>query len=194
MLSTLFFWRVNIIKELQINQEIKEREVRLIDENGEQLGIVTTSEAMVLADERELDLVKISPNAVPPVCKLLNYGKYRFDMIKKEKDARKNQKTAEMKEVWLSMTIEQHDLEVKAKAARKFLETDNKVKVSIRLRGRQMAHSKIGIEVMNDFFEILKDCCTIDKKPLLEGRSIIMILNPLKQAPVKEKETVRSAE
>ena len=165
---------------MQINHEIRDREVRLIDENGTQLGIVNGLAAQRLADEKELDLVKISPMAVPPVCKIMDYGKFRFEQIKKEKEAKKNQKVQEMKEMWLSMTIDDHDLEVKAKQVHKFLEDGNKVKVSIRMRGRQNAHSEFGVAVMNKFSELLKDICTMDKRPLTEGRNIIMILNPNK--------------
>lgn len=176
----LFSGRKTIIKELQINREITAKEVRLVDEEGKQLGVLTFGEAMILAEERNLDLVNMSPTQVPPVCRLLDYGKYRFDMIKKEKEAKKNQKQTEMKEVWLSMTIEEHDLNVKAKQAEKFLKGGDKVKVSIRLRGRQMAHSQIGIQVMNDFYDILKEISTVEKRAALDGRSIIMILTPNK--------------
>lgn len=181
MLFTYFFFRrVKVIKELQTNQEIKTKEVRLIDDDGNQLGVVPTEEAIRIAESKDLDLVNMSPNQTPPVCKILDYGKYRFEMIKKEKEAKKNQKQTELREVWLSMTIENHDLEVKAKQAGKFLCAGDKVKVSIRLRGRQMAHSSIGIGVMNDFFDILKDVSIVEKKPALDGRSIIMILAPQK--------------
>lgn len=133
-----------------------------------------------IADEKNLDLVKISPSANPPVCKIMDYGKYRFDAIKKEKDARKNQKTSDLKEIWLSMTIDKHDLETKAKQAGKFISDGDKVKVSIRMRGRQQAHSDIGVEVMDKFFEILKDIAVQEKNAYKEGRSIIMILSPIK--------------
>ena len=169
-----------IIKDLQINHDIRDKEVRLIDETGTQLGIVPLAQAQQLADEKEMDLVKISPQAVPPVCKIMDYGKYRFEAIKKEKEARKNQKVQEMKEMRLSMTIDSHDVEVKAKQVRKFLQDGNKVKVSIRMRGRQMAHSNLGLEVMNEFADILKDVSSPERKPFTEGRNIIMILAPLK--------------
>ena len=131
-----------------------------------------------MADQKELDLVKISPTAVPPVCKIMDYGKYRFEAIKKEKEARKNQKTVEMKEMRLSMTIDDHDLEVKAKQVRKFLVGGNKVKVSIKLRGRQMTHSELGLDVMKQFFENLSDVGVMERKPTTEGRFIMMILAP----------------
>ena len=173
--------RYKAIKEQhQINENIKDREVRLIDENGEQLGIVPIRQALETAEERELDLVKISPNANPPVCKIMNYGKYVFELAKKEKEAKRNQKLVEIKEVWLSMTIDVGDLNVKAKQAQKFLTSGNKVKVSIRMKGRQNAHANLGIEVMNRFFELVKDCGVMEKRPLTEGRSIWMMLAPVK--------------
>jgi len=137
-------------------------------------------DALIRADEEGLDLVKISPNAVPPVCKLMNYGKYVFELAKKAKEAKKNQKVVEIKEVWLSMTIDVGDLNVKAKQAQKFLSQGNKVKVSIRMRGRQMAHSSMGIDVMTRFFEIVKDFGVMEKQPLTEGRNIWMMLAPVK--------------
>lgn len=173
--------RILIIKDLDINEKIRDPKVRLIDENGEQMGIVSSYDANRIADERNLDLVKISPAAVPPVCKIMDYGKYKFDLQKKEKDARKNQKASELKEVWLSMTIDTHDLETKAKSAIKFLEDGDKVKVSIRMRGRQQAHASLGIVVMDKFFEYVKDISSKDKNAYQEGRNIIMLLSPLKK-------------
>ena len=169
-----------IKKEHQINAEIRDREVRLIGESGEQLGIVSSKEALSIAEESGLDLVKISPNATPPVCKIMNYGKYLFELNKKAKEAKKNQKVVETKEVWLSMTIDVGDLNVKAKQTQKFLSAGNKVKVSIRMRGRQMAHSELGLEVMKKFFELVKDNGTIEKQPQTEGRNIWMMLVPVK--------------
>ena len=176
----LYFWRSVIFKDLEINERIRDRELRVIDDNGAQLGIMSSYDASKLADEKNLDLVKISPNANPPVCKIMDYGKYRFDAIKREKDARKNQKATELKEIWLSMTIDKHDLETKAKQAGKFILDGDKVKVSIRMRGRQQAHSDIGVEVMQKFFEILKDIAVQEKNAYREGRSIYMILSPIK--------------
>ena len=170
-----------IKKEHQLNEEIRDKEVRLIGETGEQLGIVSSREALSIAEDRGLDLVKISPNANPPVCKIMNYGKYLFEQNKKAKEAKKNQKVIEIKEVWLSMTIDVGDLQVKAKQAYKFLTGGNKVKVSIRMRGRQMAHAEMGVDVMNRFFELVKEVGTMEKKPLTEGRNIWMMLVP-KQA------------
>jgi translation initiation factor IF-3 len=141
---------------------------------------MSSREAIALAEERGLDLVKISPTATPPVCKIMNYGKFLFEQTKRQKEAKKNQKVVETKEVWLSMTIDVGDLNVKAKQAQKFLTAGNKVKVSIRMRGRQMAHSELSIEVMNRFFELVKEFSVMEKKPLLEGRNVWMMLAPTK--------------
>lgn len=170
-----------IKKEHQINEEIRDKEVRLIGATGEQLGIMSSREALAIAEEQDLDLVKISPNANPPVCKLINYGKYLFEISKKEKENKKNQKTLEIKEIWLSMTIDVGDLNVKAKQCKKFISAGNKVKVSIRMRGRQMAHSNLSVDVMNRFFELVSDVATMEKKPLTEGRNIWMMLAPAPQ-------------
>ena len=164
-----------------MNEEIRDREVRLIGETGEQYGIVSAREALGIAEEKGLDLVKISPNATPPVCKIMNYGKYQYEQSKQAKEHKKSQKVIEIKEVWLSMTIDVGDLAVKAKQAQKFLTAGNKVKVSIRMRGRQMAHAEMGVDVMNRFFELVKEQGTMEKKPLTEGRNIWMMLVP-KQA------------
>ncbi len=131
-----------------------------------------------MAYDEGYDLVKISPNANPPVCKIMDYGKYKFEQLKRAKEARKNQKTVELKEIWLSMTIDIGDLNVKAKQAVKFLSQGNKVKVSIRMRGRQNAHSDIGIDVMNRFYAMIENDASMEKKPMLEGRNILMILAP----------------
>ena len=141
---------------------------------------MSAREAQAIADDKGLDLVKISPNATPPVCKIMNYGKYLFELTKKAKEAKKNQKVVEIKEIQLSMTIDVGDLNVKAKQTLKFLSQGNKVKVSIRMRGRQMAHSELGIDVMNRFFEMIKEQGQMEKKPLMEGRNIFMMLAPLK--------------
>lgn len=173
--------RKTTIKEHQINYQIKDRELRVISEDGEQLGIMPLAKAMNLAESNNFDLVKISPNAKPPVCKIMDYGKYKFENAKKEKEARKKQKIVELKEVWLSMTIETNDLNVKAKQARKFLLAGDKVKVSIKMRGRQQAHPELGLNVMVKFYEILNDICQMERRPLKEGRSILMILAPNKK-------------
>lgn len=163
-----------------MNGEIRDREIRVISETGEMLGVMSPREAMRLAEEADLDLVKISPNAVPPVCKIMDYGKFKFEQAKKEKENRRNQKIVEIKEVQLSMTIDVGDLNVKAKQATRFLNDGNKVKVSIRLRGRQMAHANLGRDVMNNFFEGLKEIAVVEKPINMEGRNIIMILAPKK--------------
>lgn len=165
-------------QETQINQAIRDNEVRLVGANGEQLGIMSAREANAIAEKEGLDLVKISPSAVPPVCKIMDYGKYLFDKTKKEKEQRKNQKIVELKEVQLSMTIEQHDIDIKAKNATKFLLNGDKVKVSIRMNGRQQAYADRGVETENKFAESLSEICTIEKPAKIEGRNIIMILAP----------------
>ena len=152
----------------------------MISETGEQLGIMSAAQALRLAEEENLDLVKISPNAVPPVCKIMNYGKFKFEQAKREKENRKNQKTVELKEIYLSMTIDVGDLNVKAKKTVELLGEGNKVKVSIRMRGRQMAHAQMGVDVMNRFFELLGGKAVMDKAPKTEGRNIFMILSPAK--------------
>ena len=173
--------RYTTIKEQhQINEEIRDREVRVISAEGEQLGIMSASAALQLAEEADLDLVKISPNAVPPVCKIMNYGKFKFEQAKKEKENRKNQKVVELKEIYLSMTIDVGDLNVKAKKTVEMLGDGNKVKVSIRMRGRQQAHAAMGIDVMRRFFDMLGGKAVMDKEPKTEGRNILMILSPAK--------------
>lgn len=154
--------------------------MRLIGADGSQLGIVPALEALRLAEEQNLDLVKIAAQANPPVCKIMDYGKYRFETLKKQKEARKNQKVVELKEIWLSMTIDVGDLNVKARQAQKFLAGGNKVKVSIRMRGRQNAHSNLGVDVMNRFYALVGSDVVMEKKPMFEGRNILMILAPSK--------------
>ena len=168
------------LKDVELNDRICDREVRVIDDDNTQLGIMSAAEANRIADSKNLDLVKISPNATPPVCKIMDFGKFKFEMQKREKDARKNQKITELKEVWLSMTIDTHDLETKARSAQKFLRNGDKVRVSIRMRGRQQAHAALGVEVMHDFFNIVQQDAVIDKQPTTEGRNILMILSPKK--------------
>lgn len=165
-------------QETQINSSIRDPEVRVVGSNGEQLGIMSAREANELAEKEGLDLVKISPNAVPPVCKIMNYGKFLFDKTKREKEQRKNQKIVELKEVQLSMTIEQHDIDIKAKNATKFLLNGDKVKVSIRMSGRQQAYSDRGIETENTFAKSLEEISVIEKPAKVEGRNIIMVLAP----------------
>ena len=161
-----------------INEEIRDREVRVVDQNGEQLGVMSSRDALALAEQRQLDLVKIAPQARPPVCKLMDYGKYRFEQSKKEREFRKNQKVITVKEVRLSATIEDHDVDVKFKNAVKFLKDGNKVKVTIRFRGRQITHSEIGRQVMTEFAERIKEYGTVDKAPQIEGRNMSMFISP----------------
>lgn len=166
--------------QTRINGDIRAKEVRVISSTGEMIGVMSLQEAFDRAEEAELDLVEISPAAVPPVCKIMDYGKFRFEQIKREKENRKNQKVVEIKEVCLSMTIDVGDLNVKAKQTSKFLEAGNKVKVSIRMKGRQMARSSLGIDVMQRFFAMLDGKAVMEKQPLIEGRNIIMILTAVK--------------
>ena len=165
-------------QETQINESIRDAEVRVVGANGEQLGIMSAKAANEIAEKEGLDLVKISPSAVPPVCKIMDYGKYLFDKTKREKEQRKNQKIVELKEVQLSMTIEQHDIDIKAKHATKFLLNGDKVKVSIRMSGRQQAYSDRGVETENAFAKSLEEISVIEKPAKVEGRNIIMILAP----------------
>ncbi len=169
---------VSKIKENKINEEIRDKELRVIDEDGTMIGIISREEALALAEERELDLVSISPNAEPPVCKIMDYGKYRYESKKREKEAKKKQKTVEVKEIRLSTFIEDHDIQVKANTAMKFLKDGDKVKVSLRFRGREMGHTALGREVMDRFAEICSEVSTIDKAPNMEGRSLVMFLAP----------------
>lgn len=161
-----------------INEQIRDKEVRLIDVDGTQIGIVSAKEAQLLANERNLDLVKIAPKANPPVCRIMDYGKYKFDLAKKEKEARKKQKVINVKEVRLSPNIEKHDLEVKTKSAIKFLKDGNKVKVSVRFRGREIAHTQKGIEILENFAQAVSEFGELEKKPKMEGKSMIIIVTP----------------
>ncbi len=162
----------------QINEEIRDKEVRLIGAGGEQLGIMSADEALKIAEEQGLDLVKISPTAVPPVCKLLDYGKFRFEQAKKEKEARKNQHVVEIKEIRMSPSIDVGDFNVKLKNAQKFIAEGNRVKVAVRFRGREMAHTEIGLELLKRFAEQCADVAAVDKQPKLEGRHMAMFIAP----------------
>ena len=159
-----------------INEQIRDREVRLIGPDGEQVGVVSAREAQKTADEAGLDLVKIAPNAKPPVCKVIDYGKYRYELARKEKDARKKQKTIELKEIRLSPNIDTNDLNTKMNAARKFLSKGNKVKITLRFRGREMAHMNSSKHILDDIAENLSDVAVVEKAPKVEGRSIGMVL------------------
>ncbi len=162
----------------QINEEIRDKEVRLISASGEQLGIMSAKAALDIAAEQELDLVKISPNAVPPVCKVMDYGKFRFEQTKREKEAKKNQRVVEIKEVRMSPGIDVNDFNVKLRNAQKFLGEGNRVKVTVRFRGREMAHTNIGEELLNKFAEQCGEVATVDKNPKLDGRHMTMFLSP----------------
>lgn len=159
-----------------INEQIRDKEVRLVGPDGEQIGVVSSKEAQKIADEAGLDLVKIAPNAKPPVCKVIDYGKYRYELSRKEKDAKKKQKTVELKEIRLSPNIEANDLNTKMNAARKFLAKGNKVKITLRFRGREMAHMNSSKHILDDFAENLSDVAVVEKAPKVEGRSIGMVL------------------
>jgi translation initiation factor IF-3 len=163
---------------LRINNRIRAREVRLIDEQGAQVGIVQLRDALTMADERGLDLVEVAPTAVPPVCRIMDYGKFRYEQTKKEREARKHQKQAELKEVRLKPKTDEHDLEVKAKQARRFLLAGDKVKFTVRFRGREMAHPDIGREMLEQMAEELRDVATIEQRPLMEGRALSLLLAP----------------
>ena len=169
---------LNISKqELQINEEIRDKEVRVIGADGSQLGIMSLRNALDLAAERDLDLVKIAPQAVPPVCRIMDYGKYRFEQAKREKEARKNQKIIDIKEVRLSLNIDTHDFDTKVGHAIKFLKGGDKVKVSIRFRGREMAHTQLGHPIMQRFADAVAEYGSVEKMPKLEGRSMTMFIN-----------------
>lgn len=180
--SAIFVWRCFTIGKLdhQLNEEIRDKEIRLIAADGTMLGIVSAQEALAQAEEQELDLVKISPNAVPPVCKIMDYGKFRFDQLKKEKEARKNQRVVEIKEIRMSPGIDVGDFNVKLKNAQKFLTDGNRVKVSVRFRGREMAHTDIGKKLLDKFAEQCAEVSSVDKGAKLEGRNMSMFLSPKK--------------
>lgn len=167
-------------QEHQINEEINDAELRVIDSDGSQLGIMNAESALSLAEERGLDLVKIAPQAVPPVCRIMDYGKFRFEQAKKEKEARKNQKIVDIKEVRLSSKIDVHDFDVRVKSAQKFLSGGDKVKASIKFRGRELAHTDLGLAVMERFAEALSEFGTVEKPAKLEGRQMLMFLAPVK--------------
>lgn len=165
-------------KEIRINEKIRARETRLIDQNGEQRGIIPITEALDMAREAGLDLIEVAPNANPPVCKIVDYGKYKYDQEKKQKEARKKQKLIKMKEIRMQPKIEEHDLQFKSKHIKEFLDEGNKVKVTIRFKGRELAHTELGRDVLNNVLELLDDSFVVDKKPSMEGRFMSMILSP----------------
>ena len=164
--------------EHQLNEEIRDKEVRIIGADGAQLGIMSSADAQRLAYEKDLDLVKIAPNATPPICKIMDYGKFRFEQMKKEKEAKKNQRVVEVKEVRMSPNIDTNDFNVKLKNAQKFLKEGNRVKVTVRFRGREMAHTSIGEVLLKQFGESCAEIATVEKNPKLEGRLMTMFLSP----------------
>ena len=178
--GTVLYEEVRTISELMINEQIRDKEVRLIGPDGEQLGIMSAKEAYFKAKDANLDLVKIAPTAKPPVCKIIDYGKYRYELARKAKEAKKKQKTVETKEIRLSPNIDTNDLNTKVNQARKFLSKGAKVKVSLRFRGREMAHRDVGREILDSFYKELEDVSTVDKPAKMEGRSMVMFLSATK--------------
>ena len=172
----IILWRCKVISDLMINEQITDREVRVIGEDGEQLGIMSSREAMRLAEEAGVDLVKIAPTAKPPVCKIVDYGKFKYEQTRKEKEAKKKQKVIDVKEIRLSPNIDTNDLNTKVNAARKFLSKGDKVKVTLRFRGREMAHMQNSKHILVDFGESLSDIAVVEKEPKVEGRSMTMFL------------------
>lgn len=168
-------------QELQINEQIRDKELRVIDSDGTQLGIMPLRRAMELAEQKNLDLVKIAPQANPPVCKIIDYGKFRFEQAKREKEARKNQRVVEIKEVRLSLNIDTHDFETKRNHALRFISEGNKVKASIRFRGREMGHPELGLEIMRRFADAMSEVANVEKPAKLEGRTMLMFLAPKPQ-------------
>ena len=177
----MFSWRWRCLtinnKELQINEEIRDKEVRVIGADGSQIGIISTAEAIRLAVEKNLDLVKIAPQAVPPVCRIMDYGKYRFEQAKKEKEARKNQKTVDIKEIRMSLNIDTNDFNTKVNHTLRFLKGGDKVKVSVRFRGREMTHTNLGNELLQRFKEACSEYGVVEKPPKMEGRSMSMVIS-----------------
>lgn len=164
----------------QINEEIRDKEVRVIGADGAQLGIMSSAAALEIAEGKDLDLVKIAPGSNPPVCKIMDYGKYRFEQAKREKEARKNQRVVEIKEIRLTPNIDIGDLNTKVKNACRFLKDGDKVKVSVRFRGREVTHSSLGQDLLHRFAELCSECSTVEKQPKLEGRQMLMFLAPAK--------------
>ena len=174
------------VTDYQVNEEIRDREVRLIGEEGEQLGIMSGAAAMQIAIEKDLDLVKIAPGSNPPVCKIMDYGKYRFEQSKREKEARKNQRVIEIKEIRMSPSIGENDFLVKLRNGQKFLSDGDRVKVTVRFRGREMAHTNIGEQLLRDFADKCAEIANLDKQPKLEGRNMSIFLSPKPQTPAKK--------
>ncbi len=178
----LFYWNVFrrcqlISNELRINEEIRAREIRVVSADGEQLGIMPVKDALRIALEKELDLVEVAPNAKPPVCRIMDYGKYRYEQSKREREARKKQRIIEIKEIRMTPKIEEHDFEVKVKAAQKFLKDGDKVKAIIRFRGREIVHADLGKSLLMQLFESVRDSAVMEREPKIEGKNMIMILS-----------------
>jgi translation initiation factor IF-3 len=161
-----------------INEQIKDKEVRLVDANGEQAGVMPLKQALKLAQERQMDLVKVAPKAKPPVCRIMDYGKFKYEQSKKERESRKKQKVINIKEIRMSPNIDEHDFMVRVKNAQRFLKDGDKIKIAIRFRGREITHKAIGEEILQKMYEILKDIAVIEKKPNFEGRNITMVIAP----------------
>lgn len=174
-------WRCKVISDLMINEQIRDKEVRLVGEGGEQLGVVAVKDAMKMAEDAGLDLVKVAPTAKPPVCKIVDYGKFKYEQIRKEKEARKKQRIIEIKEIRLSPNIDKNDLNTKTNAARKFISKGDKVKVTLRFRGREMAHMGSSRHILDEFAEALSDISIVEKLPKVEGRSMTMFLTEKRQ-------------
>ena len=172
----IIIWRCTTISDLMINEQIRDKEVRVIGEDGEQLGIMSAKDALKLAQEADLDLIKIAPTAKPPVCKIVDYGKYRYEQMRKEKEAKKKQKTVDVKEIRFSPNIDTNDLNTKVNQAKKFLSKGDKVKVSVRFRGRELAHMEIGKEILDNFAAQLEEVAVVEKPAKAEGRSMVMFL------------------
>ncbi len=180
-LRSFLFLEVKHIKEFQINEQIRDAQLRVIDEKGQMIGILSGKEALALADERELDLVKVSPDANPPVCKILDYGKFRYEMAKKEKESKKSQTVTQIKEMRTSVRVQDHDLNVKVRSVQKMLSEGDKVKISVRFRGREMAYIDAGRELLLKIQQLLGDSCVVEKEPKIEGRNYVMYVAPAKK-------------
>lgn len=193
VLSALIFWRCCIIANTQslINEEIQEKEIRLIGEDGEQLGLMSSEAAMAIAEEKELDLVMISPAAKPPVCKIMDYGKFRFEQSKREKEAKKNQRVMDVKEIRMSPGIGENDFNTKLKNGQKFLADGDRLKVTVRFRGREMAHTSIGEKLLKDFAAKCAEIANLDKDPKLEGRTMSIFLSPKSQVQLKKEQKAK---
>lgn len=191
----LTYWRGDTIsKEIRVNSDIRAREVRVVDANGDQLGIMSAREALAIAGERGLDLVEVAPNAKPPVCRIMDYGKHRYEQSKRDKAAKKKQKVVNVKEIRMSPKIDDHDFEVKLRAAERFLKSGDKVKVSVRFRGREIVHSDLAKEKLDDLANQLKEVAVVERPPKLEGRQMIAVLAPRTDAGQKAEKQVETVE